>query len=214
MTGAMDNDVLYKGACYGLLGDLSTYVDPLPANVFILGVAPYVVRKLIGRGPLQSDRTAAMQGFDKFVATVQLLEPTDREQTLAGSLELTAQRLGLLLHGGESQLCAVAIHRGLSMLLTGDKQAIAAIERLLDADAQLLKIAGRVHCLEQAILAILERDGVAALRTRVCAEPKIDTALTMCFSCFSADPDTNEFSVGLTSYINNMRAGGGRALAP
>lgn len=213
MTGALDNDVLYKGACYDLLVEFATFVDPLSMAVGVLGAAPYVVRALLIRADLQADNSTVLERFERFLRTVGILDPTEPEQALAAAIELAAQRQGLPLHSGESQLCAIAVTRGFTRVLTGDKHAIVAMEDLLNTRAELEALAGRVHCLEQAILAVSQSIGTPAVRTHVCSEPSVDTALSMCFSCASGASWTDASLDGLQSYIRSLRANAARVLA-
>ncbi len=60
------------------------------------------------------------------------MEPTDREVAFATNLELTAQRAGLQLDVGESQLVAIVIERAIATFDTGDKRAIVSLEKRSD----------------------------------------------------------------------------------
>jgi hypothetical protein len=214
VTGALDNDVLYKGACYGLIDELSSFVDTSPSNVGILGAARYVVRGLIARGHLRNDTAAALVVLEDFVAKASILEPTEAERDLAAAIELAAQRDGLPLDAGESQLCGIAIARTMQRILTGDKRAIAALDRLLETVSELGALVHKLCCLEQAVLAICATVDVGTLRSRICSEPEIDKALAICFSCFSPTSAIPDHIGGLESYIRSLRGDAGRMLAP
>jgi hypothetical protein len=214
MKAAIDNDILFKGACYGLLTDLVSIVCPAEEAVGVLGSARFVVPNKIERSTLKQKPASVLEALFEFLSRATVLEPVTREQEMAADLELTAQRLGLSLDTGESQLCAILVHRFLSLLFTGDKRAIAAIERLLDVDPRLIPICGKVMCLEQAFASALARDGSVLLRCAVCAEPDIDKALTICFSCHSESVTVQSHTEGLQSYINALRAVATRVLAP
>jgi hypothetical protein len=214
VTGALDNDVLYKGVCYRLIDELSSFVDASPSNVGILGAARYVVRGLIARGHLRNDTAAALVVLEDFVVKASILEPTKAERDLAAAIELAAQRDGLPLDAGESQLCAIAIARTMQRILTGDKRAIAALDRLLETFSELGALAHKLCCLEQAVLAISATVDVGTLRSRICSEPEIDKALAICFSCFSPTSATPDHIGGLESYIRSLRGDAGRMLAP
>ena len=131
---------------------------------------------------------------------------------MAADFELAAQRVGASLDGGESQLCAIVVQRLLPLLVTGDKRAIAAIETILDADPRLMAMCGKVRCLEQVFAGSIARYGTAALRVAVCAEPQIDKALSICFSCRSQCVEEASIRDGLQSYINDLRQRAGRVL--
>jgi len=93
--------------------------------------------------------------------------------------------------------------RGISTLVTGDKRAIAALDRLLAIRGESERMTKRVLCLEQLLLRLLRR--VPAVRDAVCQEPRLDTALTLCFSCSSPDVAATSWTEGLNSYVCDVR---------
>lgn len=214
MKALVDNDVLFKGACYGLLHDLIRAVCPQGGEIGVLGSARYVVPKKIERTRLRQSPSNALRVLTGFLNQANLLEPLAAEQKMAADLELLAQRSGVSLDTGESQLCSVLICRLLPLLMTGDKRAIVAIEGLLDADARLRFIGGKVLCLEQAFLSAVSRNGINAVRSAVCAEPVVDKALTICFSCHNESVAPEDHVEGLQSYIEHLRLAAPRVLVP
>jgi hypothetical protein len=151
--------------------------------------------------------------LEAFIAEAVVVEPTEEEQRLAAAIELLAQREGLWFDSGESQLCAVLITRAVPQLVTGDKRAIAALERLLDLEHRLDTAQGRVWCLEQLIWLLIDRTGIQQVRAAVCAEPHVDRALAMCFSCGSGIESAETVLEGLASYIRHLREMARRVLA-
>lgn len=204
MTEALvDNDVLIKASAYGLLCSL-LQTRPYGADKFaMLGAARYVVpkrlKKKLDAGPLQ----ASLQEFEKAQAFIVAIEPTPEEVKLAAELEFAAQERNLELDGGESQLCAVLILRSQILLFTGDKRAIVAIEKLT-ADGQHGALRGSVVCFEQLFLWLLGVMDSAPIRSAVCSALKIDTAVTLCFSCYSASTTTESMMEGLSSHIADL----------
>ncbi|MBZ5493802.1 MAG: hypothetical protein LAO76_23020 [Acidobacteriia bacterium] len=213
MNIVVDNDVLYKGACYGVLQEVVQAYTGTPATVGVLGAARFVVPKKIRKLALSRPLELVAQELSGFLSAAVQLEPTDAEQNFAADLESAAQQLGLNLDTGESQLCAIAIQRVVAILLTGDKRAIAAMERLLDTEVRLQALCGRVRCLEQAFLCVLDRTGLEVLRPAICAEPSVDKTLTICFGCHSATTQRETVLEGLSSYIRSLRADATRVLA-
>lgn len=212
MRAVADNDVLLKGACYGLLKPLVSTVsgrDP----VGILGASRFVVAKKIARNQLRGDPARAAASFATFVSENEILEPSLDERHMAGIFEAIAQELALNLDVGESQLLAILICRCLPCLLTGDKRAIKSIERLLDADERVNGAAGKVRCLEQLVLDTLKVIDALAIRAAICAEPNVDRALTICFSCGSSQVNSTTIHEGLESYIADLRSHAPRVLA-
>jgi hypothetical protein len=212
MNAVVDNDVIFKGSCYGLMEEIVAGVRR-DNGIGVLGTARFVISRRLEKTNLNGDRAAALKSFLAFLSTADILEPGDDEQRFAADLELAAQNSAVNLDVGESQLCAILVLRNLSVLLTGDKRAVVALETLLDACPPLTRIRGRVKSLEQAIAEAVARLGCTALRTAVCAEPQIDKALAICFSCRSGSADPANVLEGLISYINDLRKQAGRVLA-
>jgi hypothetical protein len=214
MKVLVDNDVLFKGSCYGLLDDLVSAVCPEDGFVGVLGAARFVLPKKIRQSKLKKDPEVALAALLGFLARSAEVEPIEEEQMLAADLELAAQQIGISLDVGESQLCAILVQRLVPLLFTGDKRAIASIEQLLDSNPRLVPVCGKVLCLEQAFAAAYARIGGDRLRSAVCAEPEIDKALTICFSCSSESVPNESHMQGLISYIADLRKSAHRALAP
>ena len=212
MKALVDNDILLKGACYRLLATLVAMKCGTD-RVGYLGAARFVLSKKIRRATLRGDALEAEAELLSFLAEHEAIETTAEEQALAALLEATAQSVPVNLDTGESQLLAVLVFRSLPSLLTGDKRAIIAIERLLDTTVALAEAAGKVTCLEQLVrLAIMNSD-VTVLQTAICKEPAVDRALSICFSCFSPEPHSAAVMEGLDSYILDLRKDAPRALA-
>jgi hypothetical protein len=213
MKAAIDNDILFKGACYGFLSDLIATACSETESVGTLGSARFVVAKKIEKHKHLRNRTAALAVLVEFLHRSEALEPTQNEQHMAADLELAAQRLGINLDSGESQLCAMLVFRVLSILLTGDKRAITAMEKLIDADNRLIALCGKVRCLEQLVYDALAKGDHVAFRTAVCAEPEVDKALAICFSCTSQSVVLASIVEGLQSYVKALRAEATRVLS-
>jgi hypothetical protein len=213
MEALVDNDILLKGVCYGLLDDLFSLNVTSIGMLGILGAARFVVTKKIRRRALTHDEESAIKSLEDFIQRVTVVEPTSDEQCLAAEFELAAQRAGVALDIGESQLCAVLIVRAVRQLYTGDKRAIHAMQELLEVDTRLRPLCGKVNCLEQLVLQSITEGNVARFRASVCAEPKIDLALTICFSCSSRDVPLEDICYALNSYINDLRKDARQILA-
>lgn len=212
MKSLIDNDVLVKGACYGLLEPLAAIVRGVERSG-VLGAARFVVPKRIQRQRLRRDRRVALESFGEFLKRNDIVEPTTEEARLASRLESRAQMLALNLDVGESQLVAILVLRAVPFLLTGDKRAITSMESLLDVEAEVAPLLGRVKCLEQLVRGIVDRDGTSPTRGVICAEPDVDRSLSVCFSCVSPEISHESICAGLDSYISDLRAAARRVLA-
>lgn len=211
MSAAIDNDVIFKGACYRLLSSLIQ--ESVFGELIVLGAARFVVRSRIARvGMAEVERAQAEA--TSFFGKATVVEPTDSELDLAAALEHSAQDRGLSLDGGESLLLAVAVTRSVGRFLTGDKRAIRSTEELLELHARLATISGRVVCLEQLVKRLVESGAFLVVRAAICEAPTVDRTLSLCFSC------TNDLAIedtaieGLRSHINDLRTGASRVLSP
>src|ERR1051326_5836712 len=134
MGVSVDNDVILKGACYGLLDQLFSSLSTDTRRMLVLGAARFVIAKRLQKKGFCSRIEEALHNLNGFMTAVSVIEPSEAEQTMAANLELLAQRRAVALDAGESQLCAVFISRGASSIVTGDKRAMEAIEQLLSVD--------------------------------------------------------------------------------
>lgn len=207
---AADNDVVLKATCFGLASSFWR-----TKRVGVLGAARYVLAKRVHRVGLMREVADAQDDLDIFFASASVLEPTDDERQLAASLEAEAQRRGLEVDVGESQLCAMVARRGISELDTGDKRAISGLEHLLDDFDDLDGLCGRIRCLEQLVAELLSAGMTAHdISQAVCSEPKLDKTLSIIFSCYS-DASTDDATVNgaLDQYIESLRGEAPRLMA-
>ncbi|MER8953413.1 hypothetical protein NKH98_11875 [Mesorhizobium sp. M0833] len=155
-----------------------------------------------------NDRDRAMRSFDHLSFGILVVEPTAEEIELAAAYEAQAQELDLQLDSGESQLLAILVSRGCKLFLTGDKRAIVAIEEIVGHEFAHPPLA----CLEQVVAAIMAATNVAYMRSRVCAEPNADRAMSICFSCAATAVSIEAAVEGLNSHINALRSRAARTL--
>jgi hypothetical protein len=207
---AVDNDVLIKASCYGLAAALGE-----GRLMGVLGAARYVVTGRIRKMPLAGDRAAARLAALELLERCIEMEPAESELRLAVDIERAAQRNGLSLDAGESQLAAMVVGRSIPLLETGDKRAIRGLEVLLDEVVELAALPGRVRCLEQ-IAMLCARDGdPQALAEAICAERDVDKTLSICCRCYSPPPEGHALDPeALRSYVEALRADASRVLEP
>ena len=205
LSSVIDNDVLIKMARYRLLtsGAFSSITgDAAPG---VLSAARFVAEKRIARNAPVERRDDALAEFREFFRRVEILEPSDRELLLALSLEDAAQALGLALDAGESQLVAIVTVRRLERMLSGDKRALIALERLVGTVSELQGSLGVAVCLEQVMACLVAELGVDECRESVCADPSADRALSISFSCGLQTAPLDGVLAGLRSYIAALR---------
>ncbi|HEY1754434.1 MAG TPA: hypothetical protein VGG72_03495 [Bryobacteraceae bacterium] len=213
MKALVDNDIIFKGACYGLLDAFLAPISVADDSFGVLGAARFVVSKKIIRKAPHKGIAAAHEHLATFLGRAAIVEPTEDEQRMAAEFELAAQRAGLGFDAGESQLCSILICRSTPLLLTGDKKAIQAIEQLLDSESRLVALCGKIRCLEQLVLEIFSASpNPDALRTAICAEVEVDKTLTICFSCHREDGSGLDYAEGLKSYLTDLQRRATRVL--
>jgi hypothetical protein len=126
-TAALDNDIVLKGACYGLLESMLAIIPAELSSVGYLGAAPFVIVPLLARIALSKKPEIVRDWLKTFFKNATALEPTIGEAKAAAEIEYAAQRKNLQLDVGESQLCAIVINRDIPWLATGDKRAVKAV---------------------------------------------------------------------------------------
>ncbi len=197
----IDNDIVAKTVAYGLIDEL---VSVLAADeVCVLGTVTFV----ISTKRLKSAKDGAESAHRRlktFVALATVIEPSVVESKLAARLEQVALDLNVQLDVGESQLCAIAIIRGANLLCTGDKRAIAAIERLRAAVEEVMVLDHRLVPLEALVGAMVRIFGHDHLRNNICGSKGTDKAVEICFQCHNAFCDPLEAGAGLASYIRHL----------
>jgi hypothetical protein len=206
-TAAVDNDVLYKAAWFGLLSELLAVVPTTPAETLILGHAKYVVTKRLERQKKKGTPNAeqVLKNLSAMLAELSAAEPSIDELALAAELENAALLAGLALDGGESLLCSMLVHRNLHSLVTGDKRAIAALEAMARNNTRLTAITGKVLCIEQLFVRLLANSDPVSVKKAVCRNAHVDRALATCFSCSSPEVGPEQWRTGLDSYIEATR---------
>jgi hypothetical protein len=211
MEVAVDNDVLLKSACYRVAAHFWALSD----HVSVLGAARFVLADAISRGSTVRDKESASAALAELLERASVLEPTDDELTAAAALEQLAQRLGLELDAGESQLAAMVAARPIELLDTGDKRAVRGLEALVERSSICGQLCGRVRCLEQLLLLALigAAEDFDEIGRAVCAEPDVDKTTTICFSCYSGGgADLEAVAAALNSYLGALRRDAPRIL--
>jgi hypothetical protein len=199
---AIDNDIASKAVAYGISRAFWSADD---GELGLLGAAPYVIPKVLERyalGRLEEAKAELASVFGR----AELLEPDDAEVQLAAKIEAAAQREGLALDGGESQLAAMTMERGIAVLETGDKRAVGALQSLRGRVDELERLDGRIRSLEQVVRRLAQDEAqFAVVAAAICQERQVDKTLGICFGCLSGGADRDNVLAGLDSYISALR---------
>jgi hypothetical protein len=200
----LDNDVIFKTARYCLLDQLLHVSTDEVVKPLILAAAPFVLHNLIQRSKAVTNKPEILTSLGSFVDSVELIEPSEAEIEFAAEMEEEASAKSLSLDTGESILTAITIMRDRKALVTGDKRAIYALRNIRRCQLQIVE---RILCFEQIIYAIVQVIGFENARALICADPNVDTAISLCFSCAAGgEPISDEsWTTGLESYITHLR---------
>lgn len=200
----LDNDILIKGAAYGLLRELIQAIPTDLHDAGVLGASRYVVPNALTKAKLNKNANEAISHFKSLEEKFSYVEPTEEESQLAAELETFSQQNNLFLDAGESQLLSILFIRTLNQLVTGDKRAIYSMEIAATALLDVERLKGKISCLEQVfirLVAILKEK----VRDCVCQEPDVDKAISICFSCHQKSAEIQNCLDGLQSYINDAK---------
>ena len=202
-----DVDVAWKVCAYSAAQSFINATGTESTPSCMLAVTPFVLRSLSKRQPGVDSAPDLDQQVDDLISNAGLVNPTPEEIAFAEDLEERAARLALEFDVGESQLLSVLVHRNAELLLTGDKRAIRAMHVLDVSD-----IDGRIAALEQVFATMIGANGLSPLRDAVCANPRVDRAMTICFACASPTVTAGDVNAALASYVRNLRAESGDRL--
>ncbi|WAH64488.1 hypothetical protein [Xanthomonas hortorum] len=204
---ALDNDVILKGASYGVLAELLAALPDGPYAHGVLGAARFMLPKKLARKTVVR-MDGAIRDLQTALDAFEVLEPDETEQRLAAELQFNAQQASQALDAGEAQLAAMVVTRELRHLLTGDKRAIAALALTpLPVSIDRDQLAHKLICFEQAVWSLLDHQDTASIRAAICAEREVDTQLRICFSCSAPEVEEPSWREGLRSAIEEVRAG-------
>ncbi len=205
----LDNDVVLKVCAYRCHHEMVVLTTNGGLPPAMLAIGRFTLRSRFKRTSILADAAASALAFEELLATIRLVDPTEREIELAAEIEERATALSLEFDTGESQLLAVLLVREGKLLVTGDKRAIQALHGIGMVTAE-----GRIACLEQLIASLLADCDFKIVHNRVCSEPAADKALTACFACSASSVEVEDVLAGLRSYSSYLRnATGGLLLS-
>ena len=177
-----DNDVILKIAVYELANQVQQLWPNGTYSITVLFSARFVLALTIRRNSKSSNKERIAQSLQYLLSHFEEVEPTEQELQLAAAIEEEAMQRSLPLDSGESILASVLCHRDAESLITGDKRAISAIERLV---SNFPKTRNAIACFEQLMLTIIGFSDLESLRKAVCTEACADRSMAICFCCHS-----------------------------
>lgn len=193
----VDNDALLKLARYGLLDALVTMFGVDVRNIRVLATAKYSLLPAKNRLLRCRDEDSANR-LEEFLTRSEPLSPVDTDTNLLDALSAIPS-----IDAGEALLLAAGASDHETLVITGDKRALAA----LCADSSISQVAnalaGRVVTLEVIFWQLVNK-GFTHTQSCVRSKPDVDKAISNVFGV-STPATIDSVREALASYINHLQ---------
>ena len=193
----LDNDITYKLVAFQLFDEAIATLQIDKNSLQVLPTAKFFFQRK------QKKKGATPDEF--LAAVIELVSSCDA--VIADVDDAVTEELNQLrqvegIDEGEAALIVATRSQTDFLLLSGDKRCMRGLARIPE---QIYKrLCGRVICLEQIILKLIEVKGFVFVRDRVLPMVSCDKSLQICFGVSSSATEENVI-VGLNSYINDIR---------
>jgi hypothetical protein len=189
----LDNDILLKLSAVDLLDESIAALGFNPEDLRVLDTARHVFRR--NRKVSTKYSEVVRDRAIEFVKTCQTIVP-----------EVTGEFIVLnrLLDVGEATLVAATCEVLPFVLMTGDKRCLQVLAAQAELAEVRQRLQGRVICLEQVILRLIQRSGFDWVKARVVPMMACDMALQACFGSGALATETNVVEA-LEGYIATLR---------
>jgi hypothetical protein len=195
----LDNDIIHKLVAFQLF-DEAIAISELQidkANLRVLPTAKHFFRgkqkkKGASPDPVLTEVIGLVSSFASAISDLDdaVIEELMQLQKVAG------------IHEGERALIVATRSQTDFLLLSGDKNCMRSIAKIPEQIYR--RLCGRVICLEQIILKLIEVKGFVFVRDRVLPMVSCDKSLQICFG-YSTPASEENVIAGLNSYINEVR---------
>lgn len=193
-----DNDILFKLAHCDLLPLLPDFLGVDAKEIYILPSCIFKLRRVL---KADAPVLARIESFCASATTV--TEDAVDSETLTTLIDTGADP-------GEALLAATVSRIPDALLVTGDKRAIRALNKLPDGRLRDA-LARRIVCFESLVMGMMKTYGFDRLQPHFCAGVKCDALLNMAFGPGRSE----EHALGcLRSYLADLETTSGWALKP
>ena len=195
----LDNDIIHKLVAFQLF-DEAIAISELQIDKTSLRVLPTAKHFFRGK---QKKNGASSDPI--LTAVIELVSGCasaiyDVDDAVAQELAELKQVEGI--HEGEQTLIVATRSQTDFLLLSGDKNCMRGLEAIPEPIYR--RLCGRVICLEQIILKLIEVKGFEFVRDRVLPMASFDKSLQICFGLVTPATEENVIA-GLNSYINDIQ---------
>ena len=194
LTCFLDNDIVIKLSAFDLFDGAITILNLDWEQLRVYSAAQYTFR---GKSYIAQYSESVCQ---KAIAITQKCQKVEADN----SIEFTLLNKVKNIDEGEAALIAATADKDVFLLTTGDKKCLKALATDPNLESVCKRLCGRVICLEQIILKLIEAKGFVFVRDRVLPMVSCDKSLQICFGVSSPATEENVMA-GLNSYINDIR---------
>ena len=194
LTCFLDNDIVIKLSAFDLFDGAITILNLDWEQLRVYSAAQYTFR---GKSYIAQYSESVCQ---KAIAITQKCQKVEADN----SIEFTLLNKVKNIDEGEAALIAATADKDVFLLTTGDKKCLKALATDPNLESVCKRLCGRVICLEQIILKLIEVKGFEFVRDRVLPMVGCDKSLQICFGYSTLATEENVIA-GLNSYINEIR---------
>lgn len=192
----LDNDIIRKLIAFGLFDEAIALLQITKADLQILPSAKFVLDKQRKKQKLHTPEVwTEVMALVESCATI---SETNYDSVEAEQLEQFKDDI----HEGEVTLILATRGEIDFRLLSGDKKFIKALALIPDKTIYN-RLCGRVICLEQFVLKLIEVKGFRWVKERILPQRDCDTALKACFGSGEQAREANVRET-LSSYIKEV----------
>jgi len=201
----LDNDITYKLVAFQLFDEAIATLQIEKTELQVLPTAKFFFQ-----------RKQKKQGDSPDLVLAQVIDlvrnciPVNPELDAMSTEELILLKQVEGIHEGEAALIVATRSQADFLLLTGDKNCMQALAAIPESIYK--RLCGRVICLEQIVLKLIEVKGFEFVRDRVLPMVSCDITLKICFG-YSTPTTEESVASGLNSYINAIHKNAPRLLA-
>lgn len=196
--GFIDNDILLKLVAFQLFDEAMASLNLAKNDLQVLPTAKFVFFQLRRQPELiySDDILARAIALVENCPTLPDIVNTDESRIEAQQLETFDE-----IHQGEARLILATRDKESFLLISGDKNCMKALFRLPDETYQ--RLCGRVVCLEQIMLRMIDVLGFDEVCDRIYPVIQYDKAIHLCFG-YSEPAPKAQVQGALQSCLNEI----------
>jgi hypothetical protein len=198
-----DSDLVIKLAEFDLLDATFAMLKVPRANVRVLAELPNVLRGV--RIYSKHTRDGIQRALD-FVKGIKTLDKIDRhEHILLQSVSATYRGRPIKIDGGEAILYGATKFLQDFIVATGDKRSLRALASDVRCQDICNRLRGRVLCLENLLLKLIEAEGFTFVQKRVAPMCSCDDCVEEAFAGGKPNMPECETRKWLTSFVDELQ---------